>query len=268
MVARIDRYDVLALVREDGALSVYLARDTTFGCDVSLETAPVDAHDAIAALRAEARAKRAESDDVDVRVFEDLDLGLFCVATRKTIRARRFDAPASPSEPSFHTMPRVVPFLLVGAALIACGVAVGATVYMRDPKRNAAGAAAASPSAEAASSAAPGPLWEGCPPTTVTIPDGCVDASPMLLTDCGADCETAAPMCPKGADGAIRACASREDAAKACARQGGALPTEEQWSRGKALGMKIDDPSSEWSMPSAQGPSNGFRCFHPSSPAE
>jgi hypothetical protein len=266
-VERIDRYDVLALVREDGALSVYLARDTTFGCDVSLETAPVDAIDAVSALRMEARAKRAASDDVDVRVFEDLDRGLFCVATRKTIRARRADARPGRSEPTFHTMPRIVPFLLVGAALVACGVAIGATVYMSNPNRGGSPGPAPS-AAPIVSSDAAGLTWEGCPPTTVTIDGGCIDASPMLLTDCGTDCEAAAPTCPKGPDGAIRACASRDDAAKACARQGGALPTEDQWSRGKALGMKIDEPAAEWSMPSAAGSSNGFRCFHPSSPIE
>ena len=261
---RIDRYDVLALVREDGPLSMYLARDTTFGCDVSLETAPVDEVAAIASLRAEARAKRAAGDDVDVRVFEDLDLGLFCVAIRKTVPARP-RASASPSAPAFHTMPRVVPFLLVGAAVVACGVAIGATVFMKHTKRDSAEQSMAS--AAPAASDAVDLVWEGCPPTTVAIDGGCIDARPMLLTDCGTDCEATAPTCPKEASGAIRACASHEDAAKACARQGGALPTEEQWSRGKSLGMKIDDPASEWSMASAEGPSKSFRCFHPSTPS-
>jgi hypothetical protein len=87
----------------------------------------------------------------------------------------------------------------------------------------------------------------------------------MLLTDCGPDCETAAASCPKSASGAIRACASRRDAEKVCARQGGALPSEEQWARGKAAGMKIEDAAFEWSSPAPNDSTTaGFRCFHPS----
>lgn len=270
---RIDRYEVLALVREDGPLSVYLARDTTFGCDVSLETAPVAEIGTIAALREEAREKRSASDDVDVRVFEDLDRGLFCVATRKTVRARARGAKAAPSDPSFHTIPRVVPFLLVGAALLACGVAVGATVYMSDPKRRiapAVDAPAPTPSTAAATTEI-AIAWEGCPPTTVALSDGCIDARPMLLTDCGPECEASAAACPKDEVGAPRACTGRGDAEKACARQGGALPTEEQWRRGREAGMKIEPADVEWTRvasPGGRDPSNAtFRCFHPSDTA-
>lgn len=270
---RIDRYELLALVREDGPLSVYLARDPTFGCDVSLETAPVAEVETIAALRADARAKRSASDDVDVRVFEDLDRGLFCVATRKTVRARPEGAKASPSDPSFHTIPRVVPFLLVGAALLACGVAVGATVYMSDPKRSIApigGAASVAPSSSASSSGME-IAWEGCPPTTVAISDGCIDARPMSLTDCGPACASSAASCPKDESGAPRACAGRGDAETACARQGGALPTEDQWRRGREAGMKVDESTPEWGRGASSAtvdPSNAtFRCFHPSDTA-
>ncbi|MFO0616589.1 MAG: hypothetical protein U0414_28610 [Polyangiaceae bacterium] len=259
---RIDRYDVLALVREDGPLAVYLARDTTFGCDVSLETAPVDATETVAGLRAEARAKRARSDDVDVRVFEDLDRGLFCVATRKHARIPRPNA--RESEPTFHTMPRVVPFLLVGAAIVACGVAVAAAVLVRAPHLDAA-PSARTPSVASVSSEEVSIAWEGCPPTTITLADGCIDAAPMLLTDCGSDCEAAAAECPRSASGVIRACASRADAERACARQGGALPSEDQWLKGKHAGMTIEREAFEWAAPAAgDTTTRGFRCFHPS----
>lgn len=255
---RIDRYDVLALVREDGPLAVYLARDTMFGCDVSLETAPVDAVDAVSSLRREARAKRDASADVDVRVFEDLDRGLFCVAVRRSVRPARPDGTPAPS-PTFHTLPRVTPFLLVGAAVLACGVAVGATVFMSHPRRQIAPfdvdatASAAAPSSVVVT-------WEGCPPTTVALGDGCIDRSPMLRADC--------PACDACALDGERACGTRAEAEKACARQGGALPSEAQWGQGKAAGMRVDE-SVEWRSDVASNgdvsPSNAaFRCFHPS----